>query len=431
MMKHFLFSIIMGLSFLLIQQNANGQFLKRLKQEVKNRAETHVINDAGNVTDKAITKTEVAATSPKKEPGNQQQSEQQNSVVQPNSSTPSEVTATASTGTTGLINNIGDYKNYDFVPGDKVIFETDFINQKDAELPARLGTLHGSAEIQTYKENKVLHINKGDNVCIIPMIDSANYLPAQFTIEFDFLYKDPNPTTFNQIEVNFFKPDKNNDYMISNYGDYHFLIYEAGYIDFGKSIQGKQLSSSLSDDLKVPYKWHHVAIYVHDNIGKAYIDQYRVAASNMMMKGASKLAIKTNGRMEYLIKNLRIAGGGSDAYHKIMTEGKLVTHGIHFASGKADILPESMGTINEVYNILKNHADLKLEIDGYTDNDGSADLNLKLSQQRADAVKAQLRGLGIDDARLTTKGFGEQKPVASNDTPEGKANNRRVEFVKK
>jgi outer membrane protein OmpA-like peptidoglycan-associated protein len=170
---------------------------------------------------------------------------------------------------------------------------------------------------------------------------------------------------------------------------------------------------------------------VHDNIGKAYIDQYRVAASNMMMKGASKLAIKTNGRMEYLIKNLRIAGGGSDAYHKIMTEGKLVTHGIHFASGKADILPESMGTINEVYNILKNHADLKLEIDGYTDNDGSADVNLELSQQRADAVKAQLRGLGIDDARLTTKGFGEQKPVATNDTPEGKANNRRVEFVKK
>ena len=306
----------MGLCFFLIQQNAYGQFLKRLKQEVKNRAETHVINDAGNVTDKAITTTEDAATSPKKESVNQQQSDQQNSVVQANSSAPSEVAATAPTATAGLT-NIGDYKNYDFVPGDQVIFETDFINQKDAELPARLGTLHGSAEIQTYKENKVLHVNKGDNVCIIPMIDSANYLPSQFTIEFDFLYKDPNPTTFNQIEVNFFKPDKNNDYMISNYGDYHFLIYEAGYVDFGKSIQGKQLSSSLTDDLKVPYKWHHVAIYVHDNIGKAYIDQYRVAASNMMMKGASKLAIKTNGRMEYLIKDLRIAGGGSDAYHKI------------------------------------------------------------------------------------------------------------------
>jgi outer membrane protein OmpA-like peptidoglycan-associated protein len=426
-MKQILFILMTSFVFVIFSQNTYGQFFKRLKQEVKNRAVNHVINDAGNVTDKAIDKTEDAAVNTAKErPDNQQQSDVVQTVqTEPAPTQPAVVAAPAPA------NTIGSYKNYDFVPGDKVIFETDFTNQKDAELPARLGTLHGNAEVQTYKEDKVLHINKGDNACIIPMMDSANYLPGQFTVEFDFLYKDPNPKSFNQIEVDFFKPDKNNDYMIANYGDYHFLIYEAGQIDFGKSIQGKQLSSSLTDDLKIPDKWHHVAIYVHDNIGKAYIDQYRVAASNMMMKGASKLAIKTNGRMEYLIKNLRIAGGGSDAYHKIMTEGKLVTHGIHFASGKADILPESMGTINEVYNILKNHADLKLEIDGYTDNDGSADLNLKLSQERADAVKGQLIRMGIDVSRLTTKGFGENNPIAGNDTPEGKANNRRVEFVKK
>lgn len=209
------------------------------------------------------------------------------------------------------------------------------------------------------------------------------------------------------------------------------MIYQAAHIYFGKSMQRKDLSQPVINSLKKPGKWHHVAVYIHGNVGKAYIDQYRVAASNMMGKGASRLSIRTDGNMEYFIKNLRIAGGGSDAYHKIITEGKLITHGIHFASGKATILPESMGTINQVFHILQDHSDLSFEIDGYTDNDGSPGLNLKLSQKRADAVKKQLVKMGIDDSRLTTKGFGEQKPIESNDTPEGKANNRRVEFVKK
>jgi outer membrane protein OmpA-like peptidoglycan-associated protein len=326
---------------------------------------------------------------------------------------------------------IASYKNYDFVPGEKVIFQTDFSNQQDAELPARLGTLSGTAEIQTYKGEKVLHLEKGNGVILIPMMDSANYLPGQFTVEFDMMYNTPNPKEFNSFDVHFYKPDKTQKDLQFNLGDYHFHLYEADLIDFGPSITGKNLTDAVINDLKVPNKWHHFAIYVHNNIGKVYIDQYRVAASNLMPKGVSKLAIKTDGRVEYMIKNIRIAGGGSDAYHKIMTEGKLVTHGIHFETGKADILPESMGTINEVYKILNNHPELKLEIDGYTDNVGKADMNLKLSQQRADAVKEQLAGLGIDTARLTTKGFGDKNPVDTNSTPEGKANNRRVEFVKK
>jgi outer membrane protein OmpA-like peptidoglycan-associated protein len=89
-----------------------------------------------------------------------------------------------------------------------------------------------------------------------------------------------------------------------------------------------------------------------------------------------------------------------------------------------------MGTLNMIVQILKDNPDIKFEIDGHTDNSGSAPHNLTLSQARADAVKAQLISMGISGARLTSKGFGDSKPVSDNNTPEGKANNRRVEFVK-
>jgi len=425
-----------------ISSPADAQLWNRVKNEVRNRAQNHVVNDAGDATDKAIDQMEDTVAN-RMIKGRQGQADDPSVGKSTSVAGSSKAAGTASSTATTREGNavtvgssVSDaattesYKNYDFVPGDHIIFETDFSNQRDAELPARLGLLDGSAEIQTFRNSKVLHLGKGSRICMVPVMDSDRYLPDQFTVEFDFLYNDPNPASFNRISVDFYKPDRNSYYIKNNGGDFHFLLYEAEQLDFGPSISGKELSDALVTGLKSPGKWHHIAIYVHNQIGKAYIDQYRVGATNVLPKGITQLAIRSNGRMEYMIKNFRLAGGGSDAYHKIMTSGKLVTHGIHFASGKVDILPESMGTINKLYDILDHHPDLKLEIEGYTDNDGSPESNMKLSQQRAEAVKGQLVSMGIDTARLAAKGMGENFPVSDNDTPEGKARNRRVEFVR-
>jgi outer membrane protein OmpA-like peptidoglycan-associated protein len=112
------------------------------------------------------------------------------------------------------------------------------------------------------------------------------------------------------------------------------------------------------------------------------------------------------------------------------TDAKIVTHGINFDVDKATLRPESMGTLNQIKRIMTDSPDLQFEIDGHTDNTGVAAHNLTLSQQRAEAVKAQLVTMGISASRLTAKGFGDSKPTADNTTSEGKANNRRVEFVK-
>jgi outer membrane protein OmpA-like peptidoglycan-associated protein len=83
-----------------------------------------------------------------------------------------------------------------------------------------------------------------------------------------------------------------------------------------------------------------------------------------------------------------------------------------------------------IVQVLKDNPEIKFEVGGHTDSDGADDYNLKLSQQRADAVKDQLIKMGIEAARLSAKGYGETKPISDNTTFEGKANNRRVEFVK-
>jgi outer membrane protein OmpA-like peptidoglycan-associated protein len=89
-----------------------------------------------------------------------------------------------------------------------------------------------------------------------------------------------------------------------------------------------------------------------------------------------------------------------------------------------------MGTLNEIKAIMTDNPDLKFEIDGHTDNSGTPAHNLTLSQERAEAVKAQLVSMGIAESRLTTKGLGDTKPLSDNSSPEGKANNRRVEFIR-
>src|SRR6476620_4115843 len=99
---------------------------------------------------------------------------------------------------------------------------------------------------------------------------------------------------------------------------------------------------------------------------------------------------------------------------KKFTETKFVTHGINFDVDKATIKPESMGTLNMIVQILKDNPEIKFEIDGHTDNSGTPTHNLSLSQQRATAVKDQLVKLGVDAARLSTKGFGDTKPIGDN-----------------
>ncbi len=108
---------------------------------------------------------------------------------------------------------------------------------------------------------------------------------------------------------------------------------------------------------------------------------------------------------------------------------KLVLRGVHFDFNKAKIRPGDAAILDEAVEILKAHPDVNIYVDGYCDAIGGEEYNLKLSQRRADAVAKYLEDHGIAASRLIPRGFGKTNFVASNDTDEGRAQNRRVELV--
>jgi len=132
----------------------------------------------------------------------------------------------------------------------------------------------------------------------------------------------------------------------------------------------------------------------------------------------------------FYVKNIRIAEGGVKYYDRVMQDGKIIANGIRFDTGKSTLKPESMGVINEIYDLMEKNPDLNFSVEGHTDNVGDDASNLKLSADRAETVMNTLVDMGISADRLSSKGLGESMPMDDNNYPEGRANNRRVEFVK-
>ena len=109
-------------------------------------------------------------------------------------------------------------------------------------------------------------------------------------------------------------------------------------------------------------------------------------------------------------------------------ESTFTLSNLHFETNKSVIKPDSYSELDELVNYLELKPDLRIEIAGHTDSEGSDESNLVLSQDRAEAVKTYLTNKGINTSRLTAKGYGEKKPIADNDSVTGRALNRRTEI---
>ena len=104
-------------------------------------------------------------------------------------------------------------------------------------------------------------------------------------------------------------------------------------------------------------------------------------------------------------------------------------HGTHFAFDSAKLTPEGEAILDQAVAVMNKHSQINVRIEGHTDSIGSDAYNMKLGQRRADSVESHLVSKGISASRLSTVSFGESKPIASNDTEEGRAQNRRVDLI--
>lgn len=126
----------------------------------------------------------------------------------------------------------------------------------------------------------------------------------------------------------------------------------------------------------------------------------------------------------------KLSFGAEEMKKALDADGHIAIHGINFEVGKADLQMGAENIIGEIVKLMKLYPDLRIEIQGHTDNTGSAESNLQLSDARAETVKKFILLFGVESSRLVSKGYGLSKPIASNDTEEGRAENRRVELVK-
>jgi outer membrane protein OmpA-like peptidoglycan-associated protein len=131
------------------------------------------------------------------------------------------------------------------------------------------------------------------------------------------------------------------------------------------------------------------------------------------------------------ITDIRIAAGGRDLYDALEADGRVTIRDILFDTNSATIQPESAPVLEQIGTMMQQHPELKLMVEGHTDDEGDFDWNMELSADRAASVKVYLvENFGIEADRMRTMGLGPTQPVDSNDTAEGKQKNRRVELVK-
>ncbi len=403
--------LLLAISCFAFKMDGNTQILKKIKETVKGKVEDKTTQKAGDATDKVLDGVDPTNNS------NGSNSNNSNGNNTTNSVTPGAATDTNVSFKT--------YQNYDFVPGDTILFADDFTSDMDGEFPSHWNLDNGQAVVNKAGIESAFFLTDGNYCRVYPLMKTKNYLTDPFTIEFDYFPTDPAYGAI--LFLNYLSSDNSESegkITFSTSGE----VSESGF--------PKELSAQYPGYDEKTYRnhWHHCAIIYKNNQLKCYVDQYRILVVPSL--GAMPTSFGFGGLAgldaPIIFTNVRAASGGNmNMVGKKFTEAKIVTHGINFDIDKSTIKPESMGTLNMIVTVLKENPELKFEIDGHTDNTGTPEHNLALSQQRADAVKSQLVNMGIDAARLSTKGFGDTAPISDNATQEGKANNRRVEFVKK
>jgi outer membrane protein OmpA-like peptidoglycan-associated protein len=326
-----------------------------------------------------------------------------------------------------------------FKTGNKIIFRGDFNNDTIGRYP---GTAQWKVKKCLTHEHPVPHVTRVDSdkvlksECSVAFIEPNTNYPSlikdNFTVEYDFKMLWGGSVACisfydTSIRDNKYRiTSRENGTMFANNSYlYRINFRRNGTIATeeinGKIYQGKYHTAFDGD------AWHHFAFSYIDKQIKCYVDNDCALAISDTISLPDHFFLSCYPTVVY--KNIVVATNEKSKFDEIITKKRFVTHAIRFGVNSPQIKPESFRMIEELATWLKENKEVKLQISGHADTDGDAAANMSLSDARALAVKKRLVKQGVDANRLFAKGYGATKPIETNSTPEGKAVNRRVEFV--
>lgn len=433
---HLIRSFLPFVLLLFFIPSTNGQILKKLTKKAEKAAEQTVERRVEKETAK---KTDQALDSIL-EPGAKGKDKKKG----PTSSegNPSSPSPNADGDDPTVPKSITVYSKFDFVPGDKILYFDDFSADFIGDFPSKWNT-NGSGEVVTINESsqRWLGILPGYNTYYIPDVP---VLPEEYTIEFDLLAVGLDNKTSSTATLQLALSDDPNFKRGDNWVHAYIPFCQYGaigirmrnYINRGA---GGEINNVVNADLReAVLNQPHISVAVNKQRfrlwvnEKKYVDIPRaVPADKVLSTLKFQLTSFKDGKEQLFISNLKVAEGGLDLRRQLLSEGKVSTNGILFDSGSANIQARSMGIIRQISQVLQQDPAMKLLIIGHTDSDGDDAANMALSKKRADAVKNTLINIyNVTSDRLQTNGKGESEPVADNNSTDGKAQNRRVEFIK-
>jgi outer membrane protein OmpA-like peptidoglycan-associated protein len=307
-----------------------------------------------------------------------------------------------------------------FIPGEKTIFYDDFTDMAAGDAPPHFKVRGGAPELK--EGGGVRQMTLTQNASLFPNITA---LPKNFTFEAEIQVENVKRALMILI--------------LQSKGRQVLVVTTQAFVS--EVEQQLQLKVPKYEELgrkRMPQSWAEpvkIALWVQNGRVRTFVNGEKVLDANQVEMppiDSVELATGFNGAGQSLgYRNVRFAESMPDFSQVITSSGRYVTRGILFDTGSDRIKPESAPVVQMIAKGLETNPTLKLLIEGHTDSVGAAAANLDLSKRRAEAVKAVLVAqFNVDAARLATAGLGATKPVDSNDTPQGRSQNRRVELVK-
>ena len=429
MMKKLVLMLMMAMAF---SVNADAQgWLKKLGKVAEDAAKRTVENNVERKTEKAVDDAMNPDTDKKSSKSSSSTNDADNDAVVGGDDTPDPVSQN---------------QKSDFVRGSVILFEDDFANEQMGEFPSKWDISDGSLEVASVNGKKYAHSNASGGSVFSPLMENMNsYLPDVFTLEWEEFMCKPGEIDQMNWHILFYQGDDEVGNIYKMFRPWGTDVYGNYSFKKGGGASGNVSGDLTWNDLEKCVKlgqWNHFAISFNKRAFKYYINGNRVI--NLPNVAApSRFEFHVQDGYPYRgVGHVILAKGAVELYQRQTTDlsavekaiaetGKFVTNNILFETGKATLKPESMEEIQKVADYMKKNPTARFEVQGHTDNQGSDKINDPLSQQRAEAVVKALEGLGCDPFNMRAVGKGSHEPVADNATEEGRAKNRRVEFIKR